>query len=190
LPSRHPGTEHQRNILFEFSDALSEAERTELEQEWKREFDRSWEPGFSVSHEGRIFTGQIARELHWLHVDLPPPLHAKFMAARQRRSRTILELESLQRNSKPRVLRECWQKRLRYRAPIAVAICDCLDGRCGHEKLPTGFGDRMVLSRVYRSRRIRSGRVVPAASNFQAASDIAAPAAVPYHGILSSSGNC
>src|SRR6516162_164557 len=93
LPPRHPGTAHERSILYEFSDALGAEERAELEREWREEFDRSWAPGFSVCKEGRIFTGQIARELHWIWADLPLVFHDQWMAERQRRGWTIRELE-------------------------------------------------------------------------------------------------
>src|SRR5262249_655914 len=54
---QHPGTDHERSILYEFSDALSAEERAELEQWWREQFDRSWRPNFSYCKEGRIFTG-------------------------------------------------------------------------------------------------------------------------------------
>jgi len=95
MPPRHPG-EHQQSILFEFPEfagVLSERERIELETHWKKEFDKTWAAGFSFFKEGRIFTGEVARELHWLWVDLPPPVLEKFMAGRQRRSHAIRKLE-------------------------------------------------------------------------------------------------
>jgi hypothetical protein len=79
--------------LYEFSDALGAEERAELEQWWREQFDKTWEAGFSYFKEGRIFTGDIARELHWLWADLPPPLLDKFMAERQRRARTVRDLQ-------------------------------------------------------------------------------------------------
>jgi hypothetical protein len=93
---RYPGHEHERSILFEFPEfagVLSEQERSQLEAEWRKEFDRTWEPNFSVSHEGRIFTSQVARELHWIWADLPMVLHDKWMEERQRRGRAIRKLE-------------------------------------------------------------------------------------------------
>jgi hypothetical protein len=61
----YAGYEHERSILYETSGVLGEQERTELEARWREEFEPSWSPGFSYSSEGRIFTGEIARELHW-----------------------------------------------------------------------------------------------------------------------------
>jgi hypothetical protein len=89
---RHPGV-HEQSILYEFSDALSEDERAELEAFWREEFERSWAPGFSCYHEGRILTGDDARWAHWLFIDLPPPLLDRLMAERQRRSRVVRELQ-------------------------------------------------------------------------------------------------
>ena len=84
---RYPGYEHERSVLCEFSDVLSEEERAQLEAEWRREFERSWRPNFCYCKEGRIFTGDIARELHWLWADIPPPYLDKLMAERERRGR-------------------------------------------------------------------------------------------------------
>lgn len=67
---------------------MSEAERTELEAQWRREFDRSWdEHFFYCAGPDKIFSGDDARWQHWLFVDLPPPLLDKFMAERERRGR-------------------------------------------------------------------------------------------------------
>jgi hypothetical protein len=91
---RHPGTDHERSILYEFSDVLSADERAELEAEWRKEFDRSWEEHFFYcAGPDKIFSGDDARWQHWLFVDLPPPLLDKWMAERQRRSRVVRKLE-------------------------------------------------------------------------------------------------
>jgi len=92
LPSRHPGV-HEQSILYEFSDALGEEERAELERFWRKEFDKTWREGFSCYHEGRIFTGDIAREYHWLWADIPPPYLDKLLAERERRGRVVRELQ-------------------------------------------------------------------------------------------------
>jgi len=101
LPSRHPG-DHQKSILYEFGgDALGAEERTELEREWKREFDRSWdEHFFYCAGPDKIFSGDDARWQHWLFVDLPPPLLEKFMGERQQRGLAICELQD-QRGDSP-----------------------------------------------------------------------------------------
>src|SRR5215472_4944015 len=94
LSRRHPGTEHERSILYEFSDVLGSEERTELEREWKREFDRSWdEHFFYCAGPDKIFSGDEARWRHWLFIDLPPPLLDRWMAERERRGRTVRELQ-------------------------------------------------------------------------------------------------
>src|SRR5262249_24666677 len=89
---RHPGTEHERSILYEFTDALSEDERAKLEQWWREQFERSWRPNFSFYAGGKIYSDDDARWQHWLFVDLPPPLLDKFLAERQRRGQVICEL--------------------------------------------------------------------------------------------------
>ena len=90
---RHPGFAHERSILYEFSNILSVEERAELEAEWRKEFDRSWdEHFFFCAGPDKIYSGDDARWQHWLFVDLPPPLLDKFMAERQRRGRTVREL--------------------------------------------------------------------------------------------------
>jgi hypothetical protein len=91
---RHPGTDHERSILYEFSDVLSADERAELEAEWRREFDRSWdEHFFYCAGPDKIYSGDDARWQHWLWADLPPPLLDRWMAERQRRSRVVRELQ-------------------------------------------------------------------------------------------------
>jgi hypothetical protein len=90
---RHPGPDHERSILWEFTDALSVDERAKLEQWWREQFERSWRPNFSFYADGKHYSGDIARELSWVFVDLPPPLLDKFMAERERRGRVIHKLE-------------------------------------------------------------------------------------------------
>jgi hypothetical protein len=91
---RHPGPEHERSILYEFTDALSADERAELEAWWRREFDRSWdEHFFYCAGPDKIFTGDIAREYHWLWADIPPELVDRWMAERERRGRVIHKLQ-------------------------------------------------------------------------------------------------
>jgi len=94
LPPRHRGLAHERSILYELSDALGVEERAELEREWRREFDRSWdEHFFFCAGPDKIFSGDAARWQHWLWADLPPPFLDKFMAERRRRGRVVCELE-------------------------------------------------------------------------------------------------
>lgn len=89
---RHPGTDHERSILYEFTDALSADERAELEAYWRKEFERSWdEHFFYCAGPDKILSGDDARWAHWLFVDLPPPLLDKWMAERQRRGQVVAE---------------------------------------------------------------------------------------------------
>jgi hypothetical protein len=90
---QHPGIDHERSILYEFSDVLSADERAELEAQWRQDFERSWSPNFSFYADGKIYSGDDARWGHWLFVDLPPPLLDKWMAERERRAGEISELE-------------------------------------------------------------------------------------------------
>jgi hypothetical protein len=101
LPPRHPGTAHERSILYEFSNALGEEERAELEAWWRKEFDRTWEPGFVVTHEGELVTGQGARELHWIWADLPLVLHDRWIEERKRHGRTIRKLKKASAPEQP-----------------------------------------------------------------------------------------
>jgi len=93
LPPRHPGTDHERSILYEFSNVLGADERAELEAWWRKEFERSWAPNFSFYADEKIYSGDDARWQHWLFVDLPPPLLDQLMAERQRRGRVVCELQ-------------------------------------------------------------------------------------------------
>lgn len=93
---RFPGQAHERSALYEFTDVLSADERAQLEAEWRKEFDRSWdEHFFFCAGPDKIFTGDDARWQHWLFVDLPPPLLDKFMAERERRGQVIREQEGV-----------------------------------------------------------------------------------------------
>src|SRR5262249_55492690 len=59
----YAGYKHERSILWETPGVLSEAERTQLETEWRCEFDRSFdEHFFFCAGPDKIFTGDIARE--------------------------------------------------------------------------------------------------------------------------------
>jgi hypothetical protein len=79
------GFSHERSVLWETPGVLTEGERAELEAQWRREFDRSWgEHFFYCAGPDKIFTGDVARELHWLWADLPPELLDKWMAQRRK----------------------------------------------------------------------------------------------------------
>ena len=80
----YAGYEHERSILYETPGVLSGEERAQLEARWRKEFDRSWGEHFSCHHEGRIFTGDVAREYHWLWADIPPALVDAWTAERER----------------------------------------------------------------------------------------------------------
>jgi hypothetical protein len=91
---RYPGYEHERSTLFEFTDVLSAEERVELEREWKREFDRSWdEHFFYYAGPDKIYSGDDARWAHWLFCDVPPPLLDRWLAEHERRGQVIRELQ-------------------------------------------------------------------------------------------------
>jgi hypothetical protein len=89
----YPGHDHERSILYT-AGVLSEEERAYLEAQWRKEFDRTWDPHFShIAEPGKIFTGEAARERHCLWADVPPDLYEEWTAERQRCAEVIGKLE-------------------------------------------------------------------------------------------------
>jgi len=74
----HPGYSHERSYLYE-AGVLSEAERSELEAEWRHEFDAA--------------RGKSARERreHYEFHDIPPELIERWQGERRRRSKLRTE---------------------------------------------------------------------------------------------------
>jgi hypothetical protein len=78
----YPGRDHERSVLYT-AGVLTEEEARELREQWRNEFDRSWEPHFSFcAGPGKIFTGDAARVKHCLWADVPPDLYEEWMAQR------------------------------------------------------------------------------------------------------------
>jgi len=74
---RYPTFQYERSVLWETPGVLTEAERAELEEQWRREWDRVWdEPNF--------FRGDEARVHHLVWADVPPELVYKWLAERER----------------------------------------------------------------------------------------------------------
>jgi hypothetical protein len=96
---RYPTSKYERSVLWETPGVLTEAERAELEAEWRREWDRCWEDEsfFHCSGPGKIFTGDEARAYHLVWADVPPALVNLWLAERERRGRGVrdLDLETL-----------------------------------------------------------------------------------------------
>jgi hypothetical protein len=84
---RHPGYEYQRSVLWETPNVLSEAERAELEREWRRQWDRCWdEHFFHCAGPDKIYNGDEARVRHLVWADVPPELVYKWLDEREQAS--------------------------------------------------------------------------------------------------------
>jgi hypothetical protein len=91
---RYPGYDRERSVLYQ-AGVLGEEEARELQDWWRKEFDRSWDPHFFFcAGPGKIFTGAVARQKHYLWADLPAELCEKWTAERHQCSQAIRELES------------------------------------------------------------------------------------------------
>ena len=85
---RYPG-EYERSVLWETPGVLTEAERSELERGWRREWDRCWDDPhfFHCAGPDKNFTGDEARVLHLKWADVPPELVYRWLDERERRGR-------------------------------------------------------------------------------------------------------
>jgi hypothetical protein len=87
-----PGYFNERSYLYK-ANVLSEAERAELEHEWKVEFAKAQAPGFMVSvSDSQILKGAAARAAHYRWADIPSTLieqwSAEYPVRRRGRKRT------------------------------------------------------------------------------------------------------
>jgi hypothetical protein len=88
-----PGLDRERSTLYA-PGLLGEAEKAELEAEWRREFDRAQEPGFSLClGPGDWLEGAAARRAHYRYADIPRELVKRWTAERKRQARTIRQLQ-------------------------------------------------------------------------------------------------
>ena len=91
---RYPGYDRERSFLFE-RGLLADAERFELLDWWKAEFEWSYDPDFFYTERaGEILEGARARRAHYRWADIPRSLVETWAAARKRRGKTIRKLKS------------------------------------------------------------------------------------------------
>jgi hypothetical protein len=82
---KHPGYDLERSTLWR-AGLLTEAEKTELEHEWRAEFEKAWAPDFMLNVDGReLLTGIRARAAHLRWADVPHELVAAWTAERKHR---------------------------------------------------------------------------------------------------------
>ena len=83
---RYPTSQYELSVLWETRGVLSEAERADLEREWRREWDRCWEDEqhfFHCAGPDKIYTGDEARVRHLAWADVPPELVYKWLDERE-----------------------------------------------------------------------------------------------------------
>ena len=92
---RYPG-EYERSVLWETPGVLTEAERIELEREWRREWERCWDDPhfFHCAGPDKNFTGDEARVRHLVWADVPAELVYRWLAERERRGCVVRDLET------------------------------------------------------------------------------------------------
>jgi hypothetical protein len=89
--ARVPGRE--ASALYE-ANLLEPGERAELETEWRRQFEKSFEPGFFICEgPGKFYSGAIGQRKHYAWVDIPKGLIKLWSAEYRRRSRTVRRIE-------------------------------------------------------------------------------------------------
>jgi hypothetical protein len=92
---RWPGLDRERSTLYQ-AGLLDEAEKAELEADWRREFDDAQDPDFWIClGPGEILEGAAARRAHYREADIPRELIRKWTAERRRQVKTIRELEMI-----------------------------------------------------------------------------------------------
>jgi hypothetical protein len=81
---RYPGYDRERSFLFE-RGLLADAERFELLDWWKAEFERSYDPDFFYTERpGEIIEGARARREHYKWADIPRFLVETWTASKRR----------------------------------------------------------------------------------------------------------
>lgn len=87
-----PGYFRQQSYLFD-AGVLEEPERVALLAFWRKEFERTYRPGFShTAGPGEIFHGAAARRKHLDWADVPDSLRQQWTAERRRRPRAVRNL--------------------------------------------------------------------------------------------------
>ena len=93
-PIAWPGYERERSVLYD-AGLLGEEEAHALEIEWRADFTRSWEAGFTVClGPGEFLTGAGARKAHYRWADIPRRLVHRWTAERRSATQTIRQLEA------------------------------------------------------------------------------------------------
>ena len=84
---KYPGYDRERSMLWR-ANKLTEAERAELEREWKADFQEAQSGDFTLHDGSDILVGDCARAEHYRHNDIPRELVRRWeKAERRRRSR-------------------------------------------------------------------------------------------------------
>jgi hypothetical protein len=92
LGLRYPGPDLERSVLWH-AGLLGEDERLALEADWRREFERSQQPGFFVcSGPGKFYDGAVGRRKHFRWCDLPSELIQRWSAGRRHATQTFRQL--------------------------------------------------------------------------------------------------
>jgi hypothetical protein len=82
-----PGYFNERSYLY-VAGVLKEAEKVELEHEWKVEFEVGQAPDFSMNDgNGELLVGDCARQAHYAWADIPRSLLRRWQASARRRAR-------------------------------------------------------------------------------------------------------
>jgi len=91
---RYPGHAREQSVLFE-AGLLTEVERNELLEFWRREFDRTYSASFFFCEgPGRILQGESGRAAHFAWADIPASLIEAWTAERVRSAAQIRALEA------------------------------------------------------------------------------------------------
>jgi hypothetical protein len=94
-PIPWPGLERQASALYE-AGLLSEAEKAELEAEWRADFDEAQDPDFWICNgPNTILKGAAARVVQYREADIPRALVKRWKAERRRQVKTIRQLETM-----------------------------------------------------------------------------------------------
>jgi hypothetical protein len=86
-PIPYPGRDRETAVLYE-ANLLDAEERDQLEHGWRRQFEHSLEPGFSVTVSPElILSGARARTAHWDWAGIPTSLRERWRAEHQPKRR-------------------------------------------------------------------------------------------------------
>ena len=93
-PIRYPGYDKEQSTLYA-AGLLTAEECAELDDFWRKEFERAQQPDFfHCEGPGQFLKGEPAKRAHYQWADIPRALVKQWTAHRRRPSRTIRELEA------------------------------------------------------------------------------------------------